>query len=137
MSHFTTVSSLKFQSVLDICLVNARQVDDKLPDILKDSTKSREISISLTNLNYGGQLAEQLLAFSKQMELCYKRLSELQKGKPADKDLRKYLNYVDSKKNWFKQAQARDFLPLSFPEVFLGVLVSCVPRLLPLASNQA
>ena len=64
----------------------------------------------LNNLNYGEKLAEQLLKFSKQMELAYKRLAELEKkDSTTDAELNKFLKYVAKKKPWFQQAQAHVF----------------------------
>ncbi|CAE7424472.1 nipblb, partial [Symbiodinium microadriaticum] len=83
-----------------------RQVAEKKPDILKDSTKARETSITLTNLNYGGDLSGQLLTFSKQMELAYKKITQLEGKSGSQKNLKKILKWVDAKKPWFRQAQA-------------------------------
>ena len=52
---------------------------EKETEILKDSTEARKTSITLTKLNYGGQLSEQLLKFSKQMESAYKKMCQLDK----------------------------------------------------------
>ena len=84
-----------------------RQVAEKKPDILKDSTKARETSITLTNLNYGGDLSGQLLTFSKQMELAYKKITQLEGKSGSQKNLKKILKWVDAKKPWFRQAQER------------------------------
>ena len=83
-----------------------RQVIERRAEILRDSTEARKTSITLTNLNYGGDLSEQLLKFSKKMELAYKRLGELQKQEDADARIKKVLRWVDKKNPWFKQAQA-------------------------------
>ena len=85
-----------------------RLVAEAKPEILKDATKARETSLTLNNLNYGEKLAEQLLKFSKQMELAYKRLAQVEKNpSTTDAELRKFLKYVAKKKPWFQQAQAR------------------------------
>ena len=79
---------------------------ERKPEILRDSTEARKTSITLTNLNYGGDLSDQLLKFSKQMELVYKKLAVLQKKEGVELEMKQILRWVDKKNPWFKQAQA-------------------------------
>ena len=78
---------------------------EKEAEILKDSTEARKTSITLTKLNYGGQLSEQLLKYSKQMESAYKKMCQLDKDGNT-KALKKVMKWAEQKKPWFKQAQA-------------------------------
>ena len=78
-----------------------------MDDSLKKGAEARKYAISLGSLEYSGDLAKQLLAFSDKCEKVFKALQELQQGKAtSSKDYLKYFQILDEKFAWYTKAEA-------------------------------
>lgn len=61
----------------------------------------------LGSIEYSGDLASQLLAFSKKMEAVFQHLQTLRKNKSTDeKAYQKHFNIIDEKSAWYEKAEA-------------------------------
>lgn len=84
-----------------------RVVTAKMEDALKKGAEARKYAISLGSLEYSGDLAKQLLAFSEKCEKVFKALQQLQQGKESSlKDYAKYFQILDEKFAWYTKAEA-------------------------------
>lgn len=84
-----------------------RLVNARMDDSLKKGAEARKYAISLGSLEYSGDLAKQLLAFSDKCEKIFKALQELQQGKAtSSKDYLKYFQILDEKFAWYTKAEA-------------------------------
>lgn len=84
-----------------------RIVSSKMEDCLKQGAEGRKLSIMLQNLEYSGDLSNQLMAFSCKMEAVFKHLQDLKARKVDDpKAFRKHLAIVDEKLDWYTKAEA-------------------------------
>ena len=83
---------------------------------LSKSAESRKYAISLGSLEYSGDLAKQMMAFSGKLEKIYKILQDLTKRKVnCEEQYEKHFATIDDKLNWFEGAEAR----FAFFKVFL------------------
>ena len=80
---------------------------DKRADVLKISTKARELSLTLQSTPYGASLKSDLLKLSTTMERLYVKLGEkIDQKKDSKKAYAAYFAFADEKKQWFEKAQA-------------------------------
>ena len=97
--------------VLTQCLVDSlhlpRIVTEKMEACLKKGGEGRRHAISLEAVEYSGDLAKKLMAFSAKMEKVYKKLQELCSQKSKDpKEYQKLIDIIDEKLAWFEKAEA-------------------------------
>ena len=79
---------------------------DKMSEILKDGSKSRELALALGASSYGGELREELQKFNQRMEKLFKKLQSLVASKTNKrKILQPLLDFADEQKKWFETAQ--------------------------------
>jgi len=79
----------------------------KMEECLKKGAEGRKFAIALESLEYSGDLAKQLFAFSSKMEQVFKRLQELRNKKETDPKLyNKHFNIIEEKLAWYAKAEA-------------------------------
>ncbi|CAL1135367.1 unnamed protein product [Cladocopium goreaui] len=79
----------------------------KMDDALKKAAESRRYAISLSSLDYSGDLSSKLMAFSDKMEKCFKSLQDLRSRKVVDEtQYAKFLAVIDEKVVWYEKAEA-------------------------------
>ncbi|CAL1156194.1 unnamed protein product [Cladocopium goreaui] len=79
----------------------------KMDDALKKAAEGRRYAISLSSLDYSGDLSSKLMAFSDKMEKCFKSLQDLRSRKVGDeKQYAKFLAVIDEKVMWYEKAEA-------------------------------
>lgn len=76
-------------------------------DVLNQSTESRKLSLSLRGVQYGGQLVEELLTFSKNTEKLYGAMQTACRCGDTDHTMQKLLRESKQKAEWFEKAQAQ------------------------------
>ena len=78
-----------------------------MDDCLKKAAEGRKQSITLSALEYSGDLSSQLLAFSAKMEKVYKNLQDLRGRKVSDQSAyEKFFQVMDDKLAWYAKAEA-------------------------------
>ena len=83
------------------------QAKDLMADILQESTTSRKKSMSLGEVNYAGELAQQLLDHATKLEKYYSVLQKAFKGDVTDESFfQKIVEKVSKERKWFKTAEA-------------------------------
>ena len=88
------------------CLL-PRLLASKMDDALKKAAESRRYAISLSSLDYSGDLSSKLMAFSDKMEKCFKSLQDLRSRKVGDEtQYAKFLAVIDEKVVWYEKAEA-------------------------------
>jgi len=88
------------------CLL-PRLLASKMDDALKKAAEGRRYAISLSSLDYSGDLSSKLMAFSDKMEKCFKSLQDLRSRKVGDeKQYAKFLAVIDEKVMWYEKAEA-------------------------------
>ena len=84
------------------------QAKEKRSEVLRNSTKARELSLSLSDQSYGKDLCKELAKFSLVMEKLYKKMGSMIDQKiNSGKAYSKIFQFVDERKAWFDKAQAR------------------------------
>lgn len=79
----------------------------KMDDCLKKAAEGRKMSITLSSLEYSGDLSKQLLAFSEKLEKVYKNLQDLRGRKVSDESAyQKFFQVMDEKLAWYTKAEA-------------------------------
>ena len=82
----------------------------KMEECLKKGGEGRKFANALESLEYSGDLAKQLFAFSSKMEQVFKRLQELRSKKGTDPKLfQKHFNIIEDKMAWYAKAEASFF----------------------------
>lgn len=78
-------------------------------DILQESTSARKKSMSLGEVSYAGELAQQLLDHATKLEKYYTCLQKAFKGNVTDESFfQKTIDRVSKEREWFKKAEAQD-----------------------------
>ena len=84
-----------------------RKVQAKMDDCLKKGGEAHKHAITLSSLEYSGDLSDQLRAFSSKMEVLYKHLQKMIKEQVKEpKALHKFFVIIDEKLAWFSKAEA-------------------------------
>lgn len=84
-----------------------RLASAKMEECLKKGAEGRKFAIALESLEYSGDLAKQLFAFSSKMEQVFKRLQELRNKKETDPKLyNKHFSIIEEKLAWYAKAEA-------------------------------
>lgn len=69
---------------------------------------ARKYAISLKNIAYSGDLADQMMQFSKKMETVYQKLQDLvSREVKSESAFKKYFVILDDKMQWYEKAEAR------------------------------
>ncbi|CAK9004359.1 Uncharacterized protein SCF082_LOCUS8217 [Durusdinium trenchii] len=80
---------------------------DLMAEVLAESTSARKKSMSLGEVNYAGELANELLAHAVKMEKHYRTLQNATKKKVEDKHFyKKAFDVISKDREWFVTAQA-------------------------------
>lgn len=83
------------------------QLEIKAPDVLKVATDARRIALSLSGLNYSGELAKDLMSFSKRLEDLFAKAQKILSDKDASSsDFMELLGTIDEEETWYRQAEA-------------------------------
>ena len=78
-----------------------------MDDALKKAAEGRRYAISLSSLDYSGDLSSKLMAFSDKLEKCFKAVQDLRSRKVKDeKPYAKFLDVIDEKLVWYEKAEA-------------------------------
>lgn len=85
-----------------------RLAQDRLPQILEESTKARQRSIQLSGIEFAQELAKQLKHHAESVEGKYMELQQLVAADPPVKDkyFQDLFNKIDRNTAWFTKAQA-------------------------------
>ena len=84
-----------------------RTVASRMDESLQKGGAARKFAVSLEGLEYSGDLAKQLFAFSSKMERTYQILQDMLKKKESDPAAyAKYFHMLDEKIAWFNKAEA-------------------------------
>ena len=87
-----------------------------LQDMLKQGSDARMASIKLTNMEYAGELSNQLLGHAKKLEDLYKLSSDAIKSGADEPTLKKHLKTFSTLNEFVSNAQAGCF-KLMFPSL--------------------
>ncbi|CAE7632499.1 unnamed protein product, partial [Symbiodinium sp. CCMP2592] len=80
--------------------------DERMQDILNESTAARKFSIALKHVEYSGDLVKDLTKHNSKLEDIYAKLQELKKrGVKKDKEYVKFYAIVDHMHEWYKKAE--------------------------------
>lgn len=85
-----------------------RQASDKMSVVLEQSTKARQLSIRLQQVEFAEELSKQLLTHATSMEKVYSSLIKAT-GKSAsttDGEFTKLFRTIEDKFTWFAKAEA-------------------------------
>lgn len=86
---------------------------------LKKSADARKHAIALGPVDYSGDLAGKLLAFSEKMEKVWKKIQDLRTRKVSDESAyENHLNILDDKLTWFEKAEVIRLRFSPHPEPF-------------------
>ena len=86
---------------------NLRLASDRMDECLKKSAEARKYSISLSALEYSGDLVQSLQKFSDKMERVFRLLQDLVGRKIDDEEsYRKHFAIVDERLQWYEKAEA-------------------------------
>eukprot|EP00435_Cladocopium_sp_Y103_P041279 s1614_g11.t1 len=81
---------------------------DKVVGVLDQASKARKISLELQNVEFASELSGQMKKHAEDMETNYVKLSKLtQANNSDDKSLKKMLQELAAKDQWFDKAEAR------------------------------
>lgn len=84
-----------------------RLASDRMDECLKKSAEARKFSISLSTLEYSGDLVSSLQKFSVKMEQVFRLLQDLVGRKIEDEDqYKKHFAIVDERLQWYEKAEA-------------------------------
>lgn len=79
-----------------------------MSECLSKSSEARKYSIALRDLDYGGDLAAKLMAFSSKMETVFAKLQDMRKRKVSDeKPYNNLFKIIDDKLDWYTKAEAQ------------------------------
>ena len=94
-------------------LKQLRQAEAYLEECLTKGAAARKFAVSLETVEYSEDLASKMRDFSDKMESTYKKMRPLVSEKCEE--LSKYQKYFDlltDKFGWFKNSEAKLFLPI-------------------------
>lgn len=77
----------------------------KVAEMLRTASTAREKAITLTGVQYAGDLSFKLLSFSEDMETCFKKLKQAVTTKDMAK-VAEYMAEVDGLEKWWEKAKA-------------------------------
>lgn len=87
--------------------LSLRLASERMDECLKKSAEARKYSISLSTLEYSGDLVQSLQKFSVKMEKVFRLLQDLVGRKIEDKDqYKKHFAIVDERLQWYEKAEA-------------------------------
>eukprot|EP00438_Fugacium_kawagutii_P016329 Skav212449 [mRNA] locus=scaffold1094:316880:323381:+ [translate_table: standard] len=79
----------------------------KMDECLKKGAEGRKLSIQLQQLEYSGDLPQQMLKFSSKMETVYGLVQDLVKRKvESESKYERHFALIDEKLSWFEKAEA-------------------------------
>ena len=78
-----------------------------MDDALKKGSDARKMAITLSSLEYSGELSGQLMSFSGKMEKVFRHLRDLQDRKVTDAKLyEKFFKVLEDRFAWYTGAEA-------------------------------
>ena len=100
--------SLLMLVMSSLSLLLKLKAEDRLPQILEESTKARQRSIQLSGIEFAQELAKQLKHHAESVEGKYMELQQLVAADPPVKDkyFQDLFNKIDRNTAWFTKAQA-------------------------------
>lgn len=89
-----------------------------MDDTLKKGSDARKMAITLSSLEYSGELSGQLMSFSGKMEKVFRHLRDLQDRKVTDaKEYEKFFKVLEDKFAWYTGAEAGPTVNLTTEEL--------------------